>query len=102
MDRTRFEQALLDPADIYDAPADVLADDTFSTAEKIEILRRWEYDAAEIGVADEEGMAGPKGALVHDILVALRSLGGDLDLGHTPPTKQGGLDRRAIKPLGKL
>ncbi|MFX0542798.1 hypothetical protein ACEWPM_013820 [Roseovarius sp. S4756] len=101
MDRTRYEQALLDPADIYDAPADVLADDTFSTAEKIEILRRWEYDAAEIGVADEEGMPNPTGAMVHDILVALGSLGADLDLGHTPPTKQGGLDRRSIKTAGE-
>ncbi|MFB9150942.1 hypothetical protein [Roseovarius ramblicola] len=97
MDRTRYDKALLDPTDIYDAPADILADDTLSDAQKIEILRRWEYDAAESSVAEEEGMKDKRSLLLREILLALGSLVEEMDLDHTPPTKQGGLDRRAVK-----
>lgn len=99
--RTESEltKVLLDPAASFRSPADVLASEAFDRQDKIEILRRWEYDAVEMSVASDEGMTGPNGAdLLQQIVSALRELSGDIDTDHTPPTKQGGLDRSAVKP----
>ena len=95
-----FREALLDPAAAFGSPADVLTSRRFSEQDKIEILRRWEYDANEQSVACEEGMSGPDnvGALLQQIVSSLRELTGDIDTDHTPPTKQGGLTRSSVKP----
>ena len=93
----QIEQAMLDPAAVFDAPEAVLGDESLSKDQKIEILRRWEYNAAEEAVALEEGMPGEEGGLLRRILVALGELTGPLDLERTSPTKQHGLSRDAIK-----
>jgi hypothetical protein len=96
-----LEKALLDPATSFRSPADVLTSQRFSKEDKIEILRRWEYDAVEMSVAGEEGMIGPNGSdLLQQIVTALRDLAGDIDTDHTSPTKQGGLARSSVKPRG--
>ena len=52
------KQATLDPTSVFKEPTDVGADETMSRDQKIEILHRWEYDARELEVAEEEaGMA---------------------------------------------
>jgi len=96
-DNSKFKKAVLDPPDVFETPAEVLADIDFTDAQKIEILRRWEYDASEISVAEEEGMPVRNGDILQEIMCALLELTGDLDTGHTPPTKQGGLDRQSVK-----
>ena len=98
---SELDKALLDPAASFKSPADVLNNQRFSQRDKIEILRRWEYDAVEMSVASEEGMVGPNGGdLLQQIVIALRDLAGDIDTDHTPPTKQGGLARSSVKPGG--
>ena len=67
--------------------------------QKVEILRRWEYDASEESVAAEEGMGEAEAMLLQQIVHALQSLTVELNLNHTPPTKQGGLDRSAVKTV---
>ncbi len=95
---SEYNKALLDPAASFRSPADVLASEAFDKQDKIEILLRWEYDAAEMSVATEEGMTGPNGCdLLQQIVIALNELAGDIDTDHTPPTKQGGLSRSMIK-----
>ena len=63
-------------------------------SKKIEILRRWEYDAREMQVADDEGMTAPASqpqtAPLDSILKALRALGAPSDPEKSAPTKQGG------------
>jgi hypothetical protein len=93
----RISRALLDPAAEYDAPNDVLTDPALSETQKIEILRRWEYDASEISVAEEEGMALGKDVNVGQVLQALHQLVPKMDAERSPPTKQGGLDRTAVR-----
>ncbi|MEP1330723.1 hypothetical protein [Pseudophaeobacter sp.] len=93
----RISRALLDPATEYDAPNDVLMDAALSQAQKIEILRRWEYDASELSVAEEEGMSLGNGVTVGQVLQALHQLVPRIDATRTPPTKQGGLDRAAVQ-----
>lgn len=97
-DNERLHRALLDPPDLFASPQDVLADGSFAKAQKIEILRRWEYDASEISVAEDEGMPAKNGELLQHIMRALDELGAEVDAERRPPTKQGGLDRRAVKP----
>jgi hypothetical protein len=85
-----IEQALLDPASAYRAPAEVLDDRDLSREEKIKVLRRWEYDARELEVAEEENMGGGPPDLLDEVLTALRQLDAQTDMEHRPPTKQGG------------
>lgn len=92
LDDEQLATALIDPARVFDSPDDVLADADLEDAKKIEILRRWEYDARETLVAEEEGLA-PKepSGLLDQILAALHALGTGPETDKTPPTKQGGL-----------
>jgi len=68
--------ALRDPHAVFDRPQDVLAaaigDDV-----KLEILRRWEVDARELAVAEEENMAGGEPNLLAEVGRALEALGAD-------------------------
>jgi hypothetical protein len=86
------KKALTNPSAIFDQPEEVVERNDLSREQKIEILRRWEYDARELQVADEEGMApsDPQPVILDAILNALRSLGAPADVEHSAPTKQGG------------
>lgn len=85
------EQALLDPGSVFDSPEELLRADELPKAQRIAILRRWEYDASEVCVAAEEGMPAGNTDLVHRILVALEQLGAVVDVEHVGPTKQHGI-----------
>lgn len=86
-----LERALLDPAEVFDRPEAVLAQPGLADTQKIDILRRWEYDLLEQGVAAEEGMPGEGGnELLTRVLDALRSLGATGEAGPAAPTKHRG------------
>lgn len=88
----RVAKALLDPASVFSNPEDVVIDSSLSDERKVEILKRWEYDAREMQVADEEGFpARGSDALLDTVIAALHELGSGPDLEHSPPTKQGGV-----------
>ncbi|MGD8782910.1 MAG: hypothetical protein PVG75_00655 [Thioalkalispiraceae bacterium] len=88
-EKTRLQQAILDPASVYHNPVDVLNDESLSDQQRLEILRSWELDARELDVAREEGMlGGEENSLLEDILAAIDEL--DIpDTKHTAPNKQG-------------
>lgn len=94
---SEFAKALLDPASAYGTPRDVVDDAKLTREQKIEILRRWEYDESERRVAEEEGMPAERadndGDLLQQIVLALNALSDGVDLDNTPPTKQGGIPR---------
>ena len=85
-----LEKALLNPSAVFSVPEDVLSAEGLTREQKIEILKRWEYDARELEVATEENMPGSNSSCLDDILKALDELGYDPDLEKDPPTKQGG------------
>jgi hypothetical protein len=93
-----LEQALQDPASVFATPEEVAAHAGLTREQKIEILRLWEYDAAEAEVATEEGMPGGNDDLLRRILLALDGLIGGIDVGDTGPTKQHALLRRPPGP----
>ena len=81
-------QAMLNPTSVFKNPMDVVADENLSRNQKVEILHRWEYDARQLEVAEEEaGMAVRRPDMFDRVLQALHTLGLELDTEHTPPTK---------------
>ncbi len=86
-----LEQARLDPGSVFANP-EVLRDHPGLTLEqKVELLRRWAYDASELAVAEEEGMTGGEASPQSRVLAVLHALTGGYDVDHSPPTKQGGV-----------
>lgn len=87
-----IEKSLLNPAAAFKKPQEVLDSQDLSRQQKIEALRRWEYDLRELQVAEEEGMRSPKpeSVTLDMVLKALNLLGEPSDMEHTAPTKQGG------------
>lgn len=86
-----MEQAMLDPGSVFATPEEVAAHAGLSRPQKIEILRRWEYDASAVCVAVEEGMPDGNADLVHRILILLERLGAAVDVEHVGPSKQHGI-----------
>lgn len=85
-----FEKALINPCGEFARPKDVLHQRALTREQKIRVLRRWEYDARELEVAEEENMGGGPPGVLDEVLNALHSLGSESDMAHSPPTKQGG------------
>lgn len=84
-----MEKALQDPASVFDSPDDVVRDTTLSDNDKAQILRRWEYDALELAVAEEENMAGDQSDQLERVHAALNKIQRGA-AEHEAPTKQGG------------
>lgn len=93
-----LDHALLDPADVFSTPEDVLAHNGLTHSQKVEVLRRWAYDASEYAVALEEGMPGDESDLLVRVVRALHELTGGLDVDHIGSTKHHGIPRSATKP----
>lgn len=85
-----FKQAMLDPTSIFACPSDVCDEQSLTRDKKIKILRRWEYDARELQVAEEENMGGGPQDVLDEVLLALHRLDAVVDIEHSAPTKQGG------------
>jgi len=87
---TDFEKALLDPNSFFKTPGEILKRNDFSREQKMEILRRWEYDVRELQVAEEESLPGPQLVTLDSVLNALRALGAPANTDRSASTKQGG------------
>ncbi len=82
------KMAMLDPTAVFENPKDVVADVELTRDQKIEILRRWEYDARQLEVAEEEaGMAVRRPDMFDRVVQALHALDVERGIEHTPPTK---------------
>ncbi len=81
-------KAMLDPTMVFKEPKDVVASNELTRNQKIEILRRWEYDVHHLEVAEEEAEFAVRRPEMFDRVVqALHMLDVDRDREHTPPTK---------------
>ena len=89
-DAIDLSKAMLDPTAVFRGPEDVLQRAELTRAQKIEILRRWKFDALELQVAEEENMgSGQPSDILDRVLQALRVLNAGPDSAHSPPTKHG-------------
>ncbi len=84
---TRFESAMLKPAELYQSPQQVLAE-PWSPEDKFRVLRQWKYDIGQLHVATEENMApakpGPDPVSLEQIHTAMTQLGYDPDADRAP------------------
>ena len=88
-----LERALLVPSIVFKTPEEVLQSEELSREQKIEILRRWEYDARELQVAEEENMVGSNSDILDQIMRALLRLDEQAEmerLERSGSSKQGG------------
>ena len=68
---------MLDPALVFRGPEDVLKRDELTREQKIEVLRRWKFDALQLQVAEEENMGSEQPSdLLDRVLRALHALNG--------------------------
>jgi hypothetical protein len=93
---SEIEKAMEAPASVFATPEEVLEHPELTSAQKIEILRRWQYDAVEVDVAVEEGMPGDDDPLLRRIMLALGTLTGSIDLERLGPNKQHGIPRTEL------
>jgi hypothetical protein len=93
---SEIEMAMQKPSTVFAAPEDVLGHHELTRQQKVEILWRWEYDAAEQSVAVEEGMPGEDSDLLGRIMLALSTLGAAIDVDHAGSSKQHGLPRPRV------
>lgn len=91
MQDRELTDALTDPAGVFGAPLQVVASPLFRRSEKIEILRRWDYEAREDAAATGEGMPGDDPDTLSEVHGALDLLGVRIDSGGDAPTVTGGL-----------
>lgn len=87
---SRQDRPHSDPALATAGPQEILHHPALTRKEKIELLRSRQYDAAEIAVAEEEGMQGPENDPMRDILLALAELVDHESDEPVAPTKQHG------------
>lgn len=92
--RTNIEEIKNDPAKFYHLPEDIVADQSLSHDDKVDMLRHWEMDARLMAVAEEENMPGDEESplrAIHRALLALQATTGDSqrDCGSNP-SKSGG------------
>lgn len=85
-----LQKALLDPTSVFKTPEEVVRNQELTREQKIDILRRWEYDARELQVAQEENMRTNQPDILDSILKALNMLHAKDLKDHSAPTKQGG------------
>ena len=84
-----LERARLDPTAVFPSPEAVVEHSCLTREQKTDILKRWEYDACELEVAEEENMGGGEPSMLEGVLEALAALGAQRDLERASPTKQG-------------
>ena len=72
-----YDRALLNPASVFDQPMDVVATDSLTAPQKLEILKRWEAEATSLEVATGENMSGGEPSRLADVRSALDVLNED-------------------------
>ena len=66
-----YDKALLNPAEIFPEPKDIVKSDALTSGQKMEILKRWETDALLLSVATEENMGGGEPSRIEDVRHAI-------------------------------
>jgi hypothetical protein len=72
--RFDVDAAVIDPAECFAAPTDVLNDSRLTPAEKRRILESWALDARLISQAEDENMRGTDRPGLRDVKLALLEL----------------------------
>ncbi len=77
MSEINLEQALSDPAGLFENPDAVVHHPALSREQKIQILNNWQLDASRLEGSEGEGMMGEGAPMLHRVRVALAALMGE-------------------------
>ena len=77
MSEIDLEQALSDPAGLFENPDAVVHHPALSREQKIQILNNWQLDASRLEGSEGEGMMGEGAPMLHRVRVALATLMGE-------------------------
>ena len=88
--------AEIDPAAVYASPRDVLADHRLTTGDKVRILHRWEYNAANAAHGEARKRASKTGVTRQQILLAIDGLALIIDMAAIPPAKRAYQTHQAV------
>jgi hypothetical protein len=66
-----FDRALLSPSSVFDKPMDVVATDSMTPHQKLQVLKRWEADARDLEVATAENMSGGEPSRLPEVRKAI-------------------------------
>lgn len=83
-----LDLALQDPAAVFASPEQVVGEPRLTREQKIRVLERWEADARELDVAEDENMIGGEPSMLDRVAAALRALGAEPPHGRPAPNKQ--------------
>ena len=66
-----YDRALLSPASVFEQPMDVVATDSMTARQKLEILKRWELDGRALDEATGENMGGGEASPLTEVRAAI-------------------------------
>ena len=72
--KTEIDAMVLDPADHFAAPMDVVKDSRLTRADKKRVLEAWIKDAELLSVAEAENMQGGKRPRLREAHLAMEAL----------------------------
>jgi len=58
LSKADIEQAMITPSAVFDTPAEIVEAERLTRPQKIEVLKRWEFDARALQRATDENMTG--------------------------------------------
>jgi hypothetical protein len=76
MSEVNLEQALRDPADLFESPDAVVRHPALTREQKVQILKNWQLDASRLEASEGEGMGGEDAPMLHRVRLALAALQG--------------------------
>lgn len=74
MSEINLEQALRDPADLFESPDAVVRHPALTREQKVQILKNWQLDASRLEASEGEGMGGEDAPMLHRVRIALTAL----------------------------
>ena len=74
MSEIDLQQALNDPADVFENPDAVVQHPALTREQKIQILNNWQLDASRLVESEGEGMIGEDASMLHRVRMALAGL----------------------------
>jgi hypothetical protein len=94
MDQQSFDKLAVDVAEHFATPEALLAEETLTREQKLELLRQWEYDLHLLQVATEENMTGDtapgaNAERIRQVHAAAEKLGAELDTEGSGAAKTG-------------
>ena len=76
MSEIDLQQALNDPADVFETPDAVVQHPSLTREQKVQILNNWQLDASRLEGSEGEGMRGEDAPMLHRVRIALAALMG--------------------------